>query len=123
MKKIICILFCFVILFTVTACGNGAEKKELTEITLCLDWTPNTNHTGFFVADKLGFYEDAGLKVTIVQPPEGSGSEMMTSAGQSHFGISAQDSLAANFASEEPLNITTVATILQHNTSGIISRD
>ena len=124
MKKFIAILLSLVLLFGLCACSsNKDEGSDLKEITLSLDWTPNTNHTGFFVADKLGFYEDAGLKVTIVQPPEGSGSEMMTSAGQSHFGISAQDSLAANFASEEPLNITTVATILQHNTSGIISRD
>ena len=124
MKKFIAILLSLVMIFGLCACSsNKDEGSDLKEITLSLDWTPNTNHTGFFVADKLGFYEEAGLKVTIVQPPEGSGSEMMTSAGQSHFGISAQDSLAANFASEEPLNITTVATILQHNTSGIISRD
>ena len=98
------------------------EGSDLKEITLCLDWTPNTNHTGFYVADKLGFYEEAGLKVTIVQPPEG-GAEMMTASGQADFGISAQDSLAANFASAEPLAVTAVATILQHNTSGIISLD
>lgn len=124
MKKITAIIISLLLLFGLCACSDSAdEESDLKEITLSLDWTPNTNHTGFFVADKLGYYEEAGLKVTIVQPPEGSGSEMMTSAGQSHFGISAQDSLAANFASEEPLNITTVATILQHNTSGIISRD
>lgn len=124
MKKLTAILLSLVLLFSFAACSDSAdEDSELKEITLSLDWTPNTNHTGFFVADKLGYYEESGLKVTIVQPPEGSGSEMMTSAGQSQFGISAQDSLAANFASKEPLNITTVATILQHNTSGIISLD
>ena len=123
MKKLTAILLSLILVFTLAACSDSADNNgDLKEITLCLDWTPNTNHTGFFVADKLGYYEEAGLKVTIVQPPEG-GAEMMTSAGQAHFGISAQDSLAANFASDEPMNITTVATILQHNTSGIISLD
>ena len=123
MKKVIVILLSLILLFVICACANPAEKEEtINEITLCLDWTPNTNHTGFYVADKLGYYEDAGLKVTIVQPPEG-GAEVMTASGQSQFGISAQDSLAANFASKEPMEITAVATILQHNTSGIISRD
>lgn len=123
MKKIIAIIISLVLLLGLCACANPAdEDSNLKEITLCLDWTPNTNHTGFYVADKLGYYEQSGIKLTIVQPPEG-GAEMMTSAGQAQFGISAQDSLAANFASEEPLNITTVATILQHNTSGIISLD
>lgn len=123
MKKIIAIMLSLVLLFGLCACLNSAdEESDIKEITLCLDWTPNTNHTGFYVADKLGYYEEAGLKVTIVQPPEG-GAEAMTAAGQAQFGISAQDSLAANFASDEPMKITAVATILQHNTSGIISRN
>lgn len=123
MKKIIAIMLSLVLLFGLCACLNSAdEESDIKEITLCLDWTPNTNHTGFYVADKLGYYEEAGIKVTIVQPPEG-GAEAMTAAGQAQFGISAQDSLAANFASDEPMKITAVATILQHNTSGIISRD
>ena len=123
MKKFIAVMLSLVFLFALCGCSNTAEKdSDLKEITLCLDWTPNTNHTGIYAADKLGYYEEAGLKVTIVQPPEG-GAEMMTASGQSQFGISAQDSLAANYASDEPMAITTVATILQHNTSGIISRD
>ena len=123
MKKIIAVMLSLLLLFGLCACSDSAdEDSDLKEITLCLDWTPNTNHTGIYAADKLGYYEEAGLKVTIVQPPEG-GAEMMTASGQSQFGISAQDSLAANFASDEPMGITAVATILQHNTSGIISRD
>ncbi len=123
MKKFIAIILSLVLLFGLCACSDSADEgSDLKEITLCLDWTPNTNHTGFYVADKLGYYEEAGLKVTIVQPPEG-GAEMMTASGQAQFGISAQDSLAANFASAEPMGITAVATLLQHNTSGIISLD
>lgn len=123
MKKLTAILLSLILVFSLAACSDTADKdSNLKEITLCLDWTPNTNHTGFYVADKLGYYEEAGLKITIVQPPEG-GAEMMTASGQAHFGISAQDSLAANFASDEPLAVTAVATLLQHNTSGIISLD
>lgn len=123
MKKLTAILISLTLVFILVACSDTADEgSDLKEITFCLDWTPNTNHTGLYVADKLGFFEEAGLKVTIVQPPE-DGAEMMTASGQAQFGISAQDSLAANFASEEPLGITAVATILQHNTSGIISLD
>ncbi len=120
MKKIFAALLAFVLLFSLTACG-GKEKGELTEIVLCLDWTPNTNHTGFYVADALGYYEEEGLKITIVQPPE-DGAEIMTASGQAQFGISFQDTLASAFALDEPLEITAVAAVLQHNTSGIISR-
>ena len=60
-----------------SACGSAGNEtssteggKELTKITFCLDWTPNTNHTGLYAAQALGYYEDAGLEVEIVQPPD-----------------------------------------------------
>lgn len=120
MKKIIAVLISITLLFTLTACGD-ADDTGLYEVVLCLDWTPNTNHTGFFVADSLGYYEEAGIKITIVQPPE-DGAELMTASGQAQFGVSFQDSLAASFAMQNPLGITAVAALLQHNTSGIITR-
>ena len=121
MKKLLSILIITALLFTFAACGNTKNDGDLKEITLCLDWTPNTNHTGFFVADKLGYYEEEGIKISIVQPPE-DGAELMTASGQAQFGISFQDSLAPVFASEEPMEITAVCAIINHNTSGIISR-
>eukprot|EP01025_Chloroclados_australasicus_P050659 TRINITY_DN5851_c0_g1_i1.p1 TRINITY_DN5851_c0_g1~~TRINITY_DN5851_c0_g1_i1.p1 ORF type:complete len:346 (-),score=53.96 TRINITY_DN5851_c0_g1_i1:436-1473(-) len=35
------------------------------EVVLALDWTPNGNHCGFFVAKAKGFYEQQGLNVTL----------------------------------------------------------
>jgi len=35
-------------------------------VTIALDWTPNTNHVGLFVAQANGFYEEAGLDVEIL---------------------------------------------------------
>jgi hypothetical protein len=40
----------------------------LTPIRLALDWTPNTNHTGFYVALAKGTYKKAGLDVQIISP-------------------------------------------------------
>ena len=36
--------------------AGETEDKELTKITFCLDWTPNTNHTGVYAAQALGYY-------------------------------------------------------------------
>ncbi len=108
------------------ACGNNGgelEKNEdgLYEITFCLDWTPNTNHTGLYVADALGYYKDAGIDITIVQPPE-NGAVQCLASGQAQFAIDAQDTMAAVLDMENPLEITAVAAVLQHNTSCIIAR-
>ena len=97
------------------------EEKELKKITFCLDWTPNTNHTGIFAAQALGYYEEAGLDVQIVQPPE-DGALLMCAAGQAQFAVEFQDTMAASLDLEEPMGVTAVAAVIQHNTSGIISR-
>lgn len=98
-----------------------AEEAGLKKIVFCLDWTPNTNHTGVYAAESLGYYREEGLEVTIVQPPE-NGAVLMCAAGQAQFAVDAQDTMAASLDLESPLGVTAVAAILQHNTSGILSR-
>ncbi len=102
-----------------TRTGDG--EADLTPITFCLDWTPNTNHTGLYVAQQMGYYEEAGLDVQIVQPPENDAA-LMCAAGQAQFAVECQDTMAPSIDSDDPLGITAVAALLQHNTSGIMSR-
>ena len=106
--------------FGMTGCGSS-DSGDKTPVTFCLDWTPNTNHTGVYVAKALGYYDEAGLDVTIVQPAENT-AEQMTSAGEAQFAIGYQDTMASILEDEENCNFTTVAAVLQHNTSGIMSR-
>ena len=121
MKKFLVLILALCLILSFSACGGKENDNEKKEITLCLDWTPNTNHTGFYVAAEKGYYEEAGLSVKIVQPPE-NGAALMCASGQAQFAVDAQDTIAPSFASDSPLEITAVASILQHNTSGIISR-
>ena len=118
MKKILVLLLAVMLLPVISA---GADDAALTPIVFCLDWTPNTNHTGIYAAQALGYYREAGLDVKIVQPPE-DGATLMCAAGQAQFAVNAQDSMAAALDLDEPLGVTAVAAILQHNTSGILAR-
>ena len=117
MKKISKILILCLILILVVSCGKSKSNQK---IKIVLDWVPNTNHTGLYVAKDLGYFKEEGLDVEIVQPPEGSTTALI-GAGGAEFGISFQDTLAKSFARENPVPVTAVAAILQHNTSGIIS--
>ena len=97
LKKLLAITLAGTMLLgSMTACGKKEKAKEMTDITLVLDWTPNTNHTGFYVALSEGYYKDAGLNVSIVQPPE-DGATSMVASGQAQFGIDFQDYLAPVF--------------------------
>lgn len=118
-KRIIALWIVVAVVLSLTACGN--KENDLTKITFVLDWTPNTNHTGLYVAQEKGYFEEVGIEVEIVQPPE-DGAEVLVASGKAEFGVSFQDSMAPALAKETPLPITTVASIIQHNTSGIISR-
>lgn len=130
-KKISALFLALAMIFSLASCSASINKKtdeksntnvaEMIDITFCLDWTPNTNHTGLYVALEKSFYKDAGLNVSIVQPPE-NGAVQACAAGQVQFCVDAQDTLAPAFTSETPLDVTAVAAIIQHNTSGIISK-
>ena len=103
--------------------GSGAQEQgtqDLEKITFVLEWTPNTNHTGLYVAQANGYYEEAGLDVEIVQPTE-DGAALMVASGAADFGIACQDTMEPSIVGENALPIKAVAAILQHNTSGIIS--
>lgn len=101
--------------------SNGADDSSAKdEITFVLDWTPNTNHTGIYVAQAKGYFEEAGLNVNIIQPPE-DGATMLVAGGGAQFGVDFQDTLTPAFATDHPLPVTAVAGIIQHNTSGLIS--
>lgn len=105
---------------TDTQADTGSEKAP-EKITFVLDWTPNTNHTGLYVAQEKGYFKEAGLEVEIVQPPEG-GAEVLVASGKAQFGISFQDTMAPALVGDHALPVKAVAAVLQHNTSGIISR-
>lgn len=120
-KKIIALALFIIMIMSFSACKKEEKSGDLKEIVFCLDWTPNTNHTGLYVALEKGYYEEAGFDVKIVQPPEG-GATAMCASGQAQYAIDAQDTMAASLDIEKPLGITAIAGIIQHNTSGIISR-
>lgn len=129
-KRILAVLMAAALVGSMAGCGSqtedsntaeGSQDKGLEKITFVLDWTPNTNHTGIYVAQEKGYFEDAGLEVEIVQPPE-DGAEVLVASGKAQFGISFQDSLMPALVGDAALPVEAVAAVLQHNTSGIVSR-
>lgn len=121
MKKLIALWMALVLVFSLAGCAGTVGEKGENKITIVLDWTPNTNHTGIFVAQAKGFFEEAGLNVEVVQPPE-DGAVTLVASGKAQFGVSFQDSLAPAFVGDSIIPVTAVAAVIQHNTSGIVSR-
>jgi ABC-type nitrate/sulfonate/bicarbonate transport system substrate-binding protein len=77
---------------TLGACSSKSQEEAKT-IDLILDWTPNTNHTGLYVALEKGYFEEEGVKVDIKLPSEDSSSDLVIN-GKAPFAIYFQDSMA-----------------------------
>ncbi|MFJ3899829.1 ABC transporter substrate-binding protein [Streptomyces sp. NPDC090083] len=102
-------------LLTVSACSSGttasqADTKALAEVSIALDWTPNTNHTGIYVAQQLGWFKNAGIDLKIL--PYGSTSpETLIANHKADFGISYQEGITA--ARSAGQDITSVYAVTQ----------
>jgi ABC-type nitrate/sulfonate/bicarbonate transport system substrate-binding protein len=98
-----------------TGCaGSNADSPET--IDFALDWTPNTNHTGLFVAQQEGYFADAGLNVNVL-PYNNTSPDTLVDAGNAEFGISFQSS--ATFAKAAGARTVSVLAPLQHWATGI----
>ncbi|MFD0711203.1 ABC transporter substrate-binding protein [Paenibacillus sp. GCM10027626] len=98
--------------------AGQAENKPLTKVKLVLDWAPNTNHTGLYVARDNGFFKNHGLDVEIILPGD-AGSDKMVATGAAEFGVSYQEGVTQ--ARIQGVPIVSLAAVIQHNTSGFAS--
>lgn len=98
--------------------GSASPSEALQKVTLVLDWTPNTNHTGLYVARDQGLWKKHGLDVEIILPPE-AGASALVANNTADFGVGAQESMI--LAREQGLPLVSIAPIIQHNTSGFAS--
>lgn len=118
MKQIKYLVGFGILALLLASCAGQPPSEALTPITVMLDWVPNTNHTGLFVAETKGYFVEEGLEVEIIQPGEVL-AEQAVAAGAADFGISFQEQVTLARADQVP--IVSIAAILQHNTSGFAS--
>lgn len=74
-----------------TGLSGCSDSSDSNTIRFALDWTPNTNHTGLYVALQEGYFADAGLDVEIL-PYNNTAADTLVDAGNAEFGISTQSS-------------------------------
>ncbi|WP_426572686.1 ABC transporter substrate-binding protein [Aquihabitans sp. McL0605] len=101
------------------ASGSGdGSKAALDSFKVVLDWSPNTNHNGMYLAKEKGWYADAGLDVTFLEPGD-AGSLQVLAGGKADVAVSVQEELIPARAAGLP--VQSIAAILQHNTSSLVS--
>ena len=94
------------------ACGEKSEDSgaEREPFSLTLDFYPNPDHAGIYMAQKLGYFEEAGLDVTIQTPSDPAAPIKQVAAGQTDLAISYEPEVI--LANEKGLDVVAVAALV-----------
>ena len=98
--------------------GSGGGDGGTAAITIVTEWSyPDPLWIPFLVADEQGYYADAGLDVTVQQPPDNSTTMKMLATGDAQVGLSATTDVV--FAKGEGLPVVAVSNMTQSNNWGL----
>src|SRR5258708_14270167 len=88
-------------------------------MSLGLEWTPNTNHTGIYVALDQKWYRDEGIDLNLLPYSASVSPDVLVSSGKADVGISATEGIVSDAAAGQP--VVSIAAIIQHNTSALVT--
>jgi putative hydroxymethylpyrimidine transport system substrate-binding protein len=121
MGRVVALLAAALLTSGVAGCGgNGAEPGAPKGASLVLDFLPNAVHAGIYVAERRGFYEDAGVDLTIRQPGDSTDAPKLLEAGRTDFAI--LDIHDLGIARERGLDLVGAMPIVQRPLAAVIAR-
>jgi putative hydroxymethylpyrimidine transport system substrate-binding protein len=103
-----------------SACGEKSENVtgKTQPLSLTLDFYPNPDHAGIYMAQKLGYFEDAGLDVSIHTPSDPAAPIKLLAAGQTDLAISYEPEVL--LAKEQGLDVLAVGALVNRPLTSMI---
>ncbi len=95
------------------------------KITLALDWSPNTLHAGYFIAEAEGYFKDNQLDVTFVSPEEDNYATTpakKVADRQAHVAVAPSESVISFNTLPDAVPLVAIAAVLQEDASAIVTR-
>ncbi|HEX8688619.1 MAG TPA: ABC transporter substrate-binding protein [Solirubrobacterales bacterium] len=102
------------------ACGEKSEDTsgEPQPFSLTLDFYPNPDHAGIYMAEKLGYFEEAGLDVSIQTPSDPAAPIKQVAAGRTDLAISYEPEVL--LADEKGLDVVAVGALVDRPLTSMI---
>jgi putative hydroxymethylpyrimidine transport system substrate-binding protein len=103
------------------ACGEKSEDRTGAApepLSLTLDFYPNPDHAGIYMAERLGYFEDAGLDVSIHTPSDPAAPIKLLAAGQTDLAISYEPEVL--LAHEQGLDVIAVGAVVDRPLTSLI---
>jgi putative hydroxymethylpyrimidine transport system substrate-binding protein len=110
-----------VVALGLTACGEKSEDDTgaaAEPFSLTLDFYPNPDHAGIYMAEKLGYFTDAGLDVSIHTPSDPAAPIKQVAAGQTNLAISYEPEVL--LAREQGLDVIAVGAVVDRPLTSLI---
>ncbi len=99
--------------------STSSYSGPVAHVSLALDWTPNTNHTGIYVAQRLGYYRQNGIALSLTPYSSSVAPEELVATGKADFAISFPEAVTTFRA--QGLPIVSIAAVIENNTSALVS--
>lgn len=105
---------------TIAACGEKSEdaQGDREGLSLTLDFYPNPDHAGIYMAEKLGYFEEAGLDLSIATPSDPSLPIKAVATGSSDLAVSYEPEVA--LAREQGLDVVAIAALVNRPLTSMI---
>lgn len=102
------------------ACGEKSEDESgaAESLSLALDFYPNPDHAGIYMAQKLGYFEEAGLDVSIEAPTDPSLPIKQVAAGRTDLAISYEPEVV--LAQERGLPVVAIGALVNQPLTSMI---
>ncbi|MFS4415931.1 ABC transporter substrate-binding protein [Maribacter sp. 2307ULW6-5] len=96
----------------------------MKKIRMALDWTANTNHSGFYVAKEKGYYAAAGLEVQLLAPDQDGYAKTpakKVEEGTADMALCPFESILSYNTKGSPFDAVALAAIFQEDLSAVVS--
>ena len=120
MRRFALLPFAILVALAMSACGTKSEDVTPVRdpLKVAMDWYPNPDHAGFLVAQKQGYFKDAGLDVSLDSPTDPSLPIKLVAAGKADLALSYEPEVLQ--AREQGLDVVSVASVIDQPLTSMI---
>lgn len=112
MRKKLGLILILILIISALSAGAG-NAQDLTPIKLQLQWVAQSQFAGYFAAVDQGFYEEAGLDVTILEGAVEIVPQQVVASGGAEFGIAWVPKVLES--NEQGVNLVNIAQVFQRS--------
>jgi NitT/TauT family transport system substrate-binding protein len=113
MKKVLRLLVMCTLLISLLSVSGLTAQEELTPVRLQLQWVAQSQFAGYFAALDLGFYEEEGLDVTILEGAVDIVPQQVVASGGAEFGIAWVPKVLES--NEQGVNLVNIGQVFQRS--------